>query len=30
MKWHKIRTNDPGLTWLRNLVAEAVPRIGEF
>jgi LysR family transcriptional regulator, nod-box dependent transcriptional activator len=29
MQWHKFRTNDPGLTWLRGLVAEAARRIDE-
>jgi LysR family nod box-dependent transcriptional activator len=29
MQWHKFRTNDPGLTWLRALVAEAARRIDE-
>jgi LysR family transcriptional regulator, nod-box dependent transcriptional activator len=29
MQWHKFRTNDPGLTWLRSLVAEAARRIDE-
>jgi DNA-binding transcriptional LysR family regulator len=29
MQWHKFRTNDPGLTWLRGLVAEAAQRIDE-
>jgi len=30
MQWHKFRTNDPGLTWLRGILAEAARRIDEF
>lgn len=30
MQWHKFRTNDPGLSWLRSLVAEAARRIDEY
>lgn len=30
MQWHKFRTNDPGLSWLRSLVSEAARRIDEF
>jgi hypothetical protein len=30
MQWHKFRTNDPGLTWLRGLMTEAARRIDEF
>ena len=30
MQWHKFRTNDPGLSWLRSLVAEAGRRIDEY
>ncbi|CAN7778257.1 LysR family transcriptional regulator [Variovorax sp. LjRoot175] len=30
MQWHKFRTNDPGLSWLRSLVAEAASRIDEY
>lgn len=30
MQWHKFRTNDPGLTWLRGLMGEAARRIDEF
>lgn len=30
MQWHKFRTKDPGLAWLRGLVAEAARRIDEF
>ena len=30
MQWHKFRTNDPGLTWLRGLVAEAAQRIDDL
>jgi DNA-binding transcriptional LysR family regulator len=30
MQWHKFRTNDPGLAWLRSLMAEAARRIDEF
>jgi DNA-binding transcriptional LysR family regulator len=29
MQWHKFRTNDPGLTWLRGLLVEAAKRIDE-
>jgi DNA-binding transcriptional LysR family regulator len=29
MQWHKFRTNDPGLTWLRNLLVEAARRLDE-
>lgn len=29
MQWHKFRTNDPGLTWLRGLVADAAKRMDE-
>lgn len=29
MQWHKFRSNDPGLTWLRGLIAEAARRIDE-
>jgi DNA-binding transcriptional LysR family regulator len=29
MQWHKFRTNDPGLTWLRNLLVEAARRMDE-
>ena len=27
VQWHKFRTNDPGLTWLRGLLAEAARNI---
>lgn len=27
MQWHKYRTQDPGLTWLRGLLAQAVERM---
>jgi DNA-binding transcriptional LysR family regulator len=27
MQWHKFRSNDPGLTWLRGLIGEAARRI---
>lgn len=30
MQWHKFRTNDPGLSWVRGLLAEAAHRIDEF
>jgi LysR family nod box-dependent transcriptional activator len=30
MQWHKFRSNDPGLTWLRGLLMEAARRIDEF
>ena len=30
MQWHKFRTNDPGLTWLRGLMTQAARRIDEF
>lgn len=30
MQWHKFRTNDPGLTWLRGLMSEAARRMDEF
>ncbi|MGM9490321.1 LysR substrate-binding domain-containing protein [Ideonella sp. YS5] len=30
MQWHKFRTNDPGLTWLRGLLGEAARRMDEF
>jgi DNA-binding transcriptional LysR family regulator len=30
MQWHKFRTNDPGLSWLRSLASEAARRIDEF
>jgi LysR family nod box-dependent transcriptional activator len=30
MQWHKFRTKDPGLVWLRGLIAEAAGRIDEF
>ena len=29
MQWHKFRTNDPGLSWLRSLVVEAARHIDE-
>jgi DNA-binding transcriptional LysR family regulator len=29
MQWHKFRTNDPGLAWLRNLLVEAARQIDE-
>jgi DNA-binding transcriptional LysR family regulator len=29
MQWHKFRTNDPGLTWLRNLLVEAALRMDD-
>jgi hypothetical protein len=29
MQWHKLRSNDPGLLWLRTLLAEAARRIDE-
>ena len=29
MQWHKFRSNDPGLLWLRSLVAEAARRIDD-
>jgi DNA-binding transcriptional LysR family regulator len=29
MQWHKFRTKDPGLAWLRGLLAEAGERIDE-
>lgn len=29
MQWHKFRTNDPGLTWLRGLVANAAKLMDE-
>jgi len=29
MQWHKFRTNDPGLSWLRGLLAEAALRIDD-
>lgn len=30
MQWHKFRTKDPGLAWLRGLIVEAARRIDEF
>lgn len=30
MQWHKFRTNDPGLVWLRGLVTEASHRIDDY
>jgi len=30
MQWHKFRTKDPGLTWLRGLIVDAARRIDEF
>ncbi|PTT80205.1 nodulation protein NfeD [Pelomonas sp. HMWF004] len=30
MQWHKFRTNDPGLSWLRGLLSEAAQRLDEF
>jgi LysR family nod box-dependent transcriptional activator len=29
VQWHKFRTNDPGLVWLRGMLAEAAKRIDE-
>lgn len=29
MQWHKFRSNDPGLSWLRGLIAEAARHIDE-
>jgi DNA-binding transcriptional LysR family regulator len=29
MQWHKFRTNDPGLTWLRGVVADAAKLMDE-
>jgi len=29
MQWHKFRTNDPGLAWLRGLAADAAKRMDE-
>ncbi|UAC73159.1 hypothetical protein K8B66_28625 [Burkholderia contaminans] len=29
MQWHKHRTSDPGLTWLRGLLKEAVAKMDE-
>jgi LysR family nod box-dependent transcriptional activator len=29
MQWHKFRSNDPGLSWLRALVVDAARRIDE-
>jgi len=29
MQWHKFRTNDPGLTWLRGLAADAAKVMDE-
>ena len=30
MQWHKFRTNDPGLSWLRGLMVEAAQHIDEI
>jgi DNA-binding transcriptional LysR family regulator len=30
MQWHKFRSNDPGLVWLRGLASEAARRMDEF
>jgi len=30
MQWHKFRTNDPGLSWLRGLIVEAAQHIDEI
>jgi LysR family nod box-dependent transcriptional activator len=30
MQWHKFRTNDPGLAWLRGLIVEAARHIDEI
>jgi hypothetical protein len=27
VQWHRYRTQDPGLVWLRNLLAQAVQRM---
>jgi len=29
VQWHKFRTNDPGLVWLRGMLAEAAKRMDE-
>jgi hypothetical protein len=29
VQWHKFRTNDPGLVWLRGLLAQASQRIND-
>ena len=28
LQWHKFRTKDPGLVWLRTLAAQAARRMG--
>lgn len=29
VQWHKFRTTDPGLVWLRGMLAEAVRRMDD-
>ena len=29
MQWHQYRTQDPGITWLREQMREAARRLGE-
>jgi hypothetical protein len=29
VQWHKFRTNDPGLVWLRGMLAQAAPHIDD-